>query len=78
MTLEEYKNRIMEIRILVNKLSDDIGVTWETCPAVLEKILNDAMNADTTRAGYISTKKIINVVDFRSDHSGKWITRKTI
>ena len=46
MTFEEYRNRMIEIRRMVNSLIDDMGGTYCNAPEMLEKVLNIAMNGD--------------------------------
>ena len=62
-SFEEYKTRLLEIRVKVNELLDDIGATHSTEPELLEKVLNIAMNGDltNTKEGKIKTEKIISV-----------------
>ena len=66
MEFDEYKDRLMEIRVKVNTLLDDIGATYSTQPEMLEKILNIAMNGDfdDVKDGKVKTSKIISVIDF--------------
>ena len=70
MTNEEYINRLNEIRVKVNTLIDDLGGTYSTGPAMLEKVLNVAMNGDfeDVKGDKVKTHKIISVSDYtRSD-----------
>lgn len=62
-SFEEYKTRLLEIRIKVNELLDDMGATYSQKPELLEKVLNIAMNGDltNTKEGKIKTEKIISV-----------------
>ena len=67
MTNEEYINRLNEIRVKVNTL---MGGTYSTGPAMLEKVLNVAMNGDfeDVKGDKVKTHKIISVSDYtRSD-----------
>lgn len=68
MKIEEYIKRLCDIRISVNSLLDDLGVTYSEIPQELERILNIAMNGDLTdvKDGKILTGKIIRVQDFRN------------
>lgn len=68
MTHEEYISRLCEIRIKVNTLLDDLGVTYDETPEELERILNIAINGDLTdvKKGKIKTHKIIEIKDFRN------------
>ena len=70
LTDNEYTTRLLEIRVKVNELLDDLGVTYDTAPEMLEKVLNNAMNGDllTTSGGMVKTAKII-VCNF---HAVEW------
>lgn len=62
-SFEEYKTRLLEIRIKVNELLDDMCATYSEKPELLEKVLNIAMNGDltNTQGNKIKTEKIISV-----------------
>lgn len=62
-SFEEYKTRLLEIRIKVNELLDDMCATYSEKPELLEKVLNIAMNGDltNTQGDKIKTEKIISV-----------------
>lgn len=66
--IEEYVKRLCEIRISVNTLLDDLGVTYDETPQELERILNIAMNGDfaDVKNGKIRTGKIIEIKNFRN------------
>ena len=66
-SMEEYTKRLLEIRRKVNELLDDIGTTYSTAPADLERLLNIAMNGwlDDTNGDKIKAEKIITVTDYR-------------
>lgn len=68
MTFEEYRNRMIEIRRMVNSLIDDMGGTYCNAPEMLEKVLNIAMNGDfgSVKGGKVKTDRIISVSDFRN------------
>jgi len=68
MSNEEYRNRLMKIRIEVNTLLDDLGVKYSDAPEMLEKVLNIAMNGDfcDEKNGKIKTAKIISVSNYRA------------
>ena len=68
MTFEEYKNRLIDIRCKVNDLIDDMGGTYSTAPAMLERVLNIAMNGnfEDVKGDKVKTHKIITVSDFRN------------
>ena len=68
MSNEEYKNRLMKIRMEVNTLLDDLGVKYSEAPKMLEKVLNVAMNGDfcDEKNGKIKTAKIISVSNYRA------------
>ena len=71
MTKEEYKTRLLEIRVKVNELCDDLGATYSTAPEILERVLNVAMNGDLSdiKRGKVNTRKIISVCNYRAlDH----------
>lgn len=65
-SMEEYTKRLVEIRRKVNELLDDIGTTYSTAPADLERLLNIAMNGwlDDTNGDKIKTTKLITVKDW--------------
>lgn len=65
-SMEEYTKRLLEIRRKVNELLDDIGTTYSTAPADLERLLNIAMNGwlDDTNGDKIKAEKIITVTDY--------------
>ena len=68
MSNEEYKNRLMKIRVEVNTFLDDLGVKYSEAPEMLEKVLNVAMNGDfcDEKNGKIKTAKIISVSNYRA------------
>jgi hypothetical protein len=67
MTDKEYAARLLEIRVKVNTLLDDMGATYSTRVEMLEKVLNVAMNGDLSKvkAGKVKTSKFITVRDCR-------------
>jgi hypothetical protein len=69
-SFEEYTKRLLEIRRKVNELLDDIGTTYSTAPADLERLLNIAMNGwlDDTNGDKIKTTKLITVKDWTKSH----------
>jgi len=68
MSNEEYKRRLLEIRVKVNSLLDDMGVGYSEAPEMLEKVLNIAMNGDLSdiKRGKVKTQKIISVSNYHS------------
>lgn len=68
MTMEEYKDRLLEIRVKVNSLLDNMGVKYSDAPEMLEKVLNIAMNGDLSdiKNGKVKTQKIISVSDYHA------------
>lgn len=62
-SFEEYKTKLLEIRVKVNELLDDMCATYSEKPELLEKVLNIAMNGDltNTQGDKIKTEKIISV-----------------
>ena len=62
-SFEEYKTRLLEIRVKVNELLDDMCATYSEKPELLEKVLNIAINGDltNTQGDKIKTEKIISV-----------------
>ena len=46
MTLQEYKNRLRELRLMINGLSFDMGNTYTTELEVTTKLLNECLNGD--------------------------------
>ena len=75
MTHEDYISRLCEIRINVNTLLNDLGVSYNETPQELERILNIVMNGDLTNVkdGKIKTRKIIEIKDFRKFTSQKYM-----
>lgn len=73
MTDKEYAKRLLEIRVKVNELIDDLGVTYDTQREMLERVLNAAMNGDLTdiKDGKVKTHKVIFVSDFHSVQAHK-------
>ena len=67
MTDKEYAARLLEIRVKVNTLLDDMGATYDNHVEMLEKVLNVAMNGDLSKvkAGKVKTGKFITVTDCR-------------
>lgn len=67
MTDKEYAARLLEIRVKVNTLLDDMGATYDNKAEMLEKVLNVAMNGDLSKvkAGKVKTSKFITVMDCR-------------
>lgn len=63
MTFDEYRNRMIGIREDINRLLDDLGVTYSTAPEMLEKVLNVALNGDffEKKGSGVMTHKIISV-----------------
>lgn len=68
MSFEEYKSRLLEIRVKVNELCDDLGSTYSTSAEVLERVLNVAMNGnfEEVKGDKVQTHKIITITDFRN------------
>lgn len=68
-SMEEYTKRLLEIRRKVNELLDDIGTTYSTAPADLERLLNIALDGqfDDIQGDRIKTAKIITVTDYRKN-----------
>lgn len=69
-SMEEYTKRLVEIRRKVNELLDDIGTTYSTAPADLERLLNIAMNGwfDDTNGDKIKPTKLITVKDWTKSY----------
>lgn len=55
MILAEYKAKVVEIRILINSLADEMGSTYDTHPIYLTKIINDAVNGNLELGGLEDT-----------------------
>ena len=65
-SFEEYKTRLLNIRLAVYSLLDDMETPYSEKPEMLEKVLNIALNGDltATKEGKIKTEKIISVMDY--------------
>ena len=44
--IKQYQNELLNIRVAVNELSDNLGVTYNTRLDVIVDILNEALNGD--------------------------------
>ena len=49
MNKKEYLQRVMDIRVALNKLSDDTGGNYDNRRENIEELLNIILFADTTR-----------------------------
>lgn len=69
MTAKEYREKCYDIRVLINQLVDDLGATYNTSPAILEKVINDALNGDLLTVSpkkKNNTRKIATIKDYHT------------
>lgn len=64
--IKQYQKELLQIRVLVNELSDKLGATYSTRGAIIESVLNEALNGDLMFEDIPmkyrpKTRKIINV-----------------
>lgn len=76
MTINEYREHAIKLRVAINELCHKVGKTCYTSPKLLEKVLNDIMNGDFTTDGQITTSKIIYVDEYSKQQ--KPVTRSHV